>query len=122
MRRLQFRASSCYASSAIDAGASGGVRGFDFASRTFSGIRGRTLTQAITVNAKTGNGWLKIAAGGVVTGLLTPLLPPLIDKINGSPGDFRIALDLDLTSFLYPVWQAGVAVTLAMALRWSRIS
>ena len=190
------------------------------------------MTQAITVNAKTGNGWLKIAAGGVVTGLLTPLLPPLIDKINGSPGDFRIALvaipfailvfiqvrrlspnpiwaaltapvvtmvafvcavnaaiwvdgqvsgadkairniwaglaggfsgaaimalgicllpagprhiaawlpmlvtgtiagallaldnalDLDLTSFLYPVWQAGVAVTLAMALRWSRIS
>jgi hypothetical protein len=27
------------------------------------------------------------------------------------------ALDLDLTSTLYPVWQAGVAVTLAMALQ-----
>ena len=27
------------------------------------------------------------------------------------------ALDLDLTSFLYPVWQAGVAMGLAMALR-----
>ena len=27
------------------------------------------------------------------------------------------ALDLDLTSVLYPVWQAGVAVTLAMALQ-----
>jgi hypothetical protein len=27
------------------------------------------------------------------------------------------ALDLDLTSALYPVWQAGVAVTLAMALQ-----
>jgi hypothetical protein len=50
------------------------------------------LTQAITVNDKTGSGWLKIAAGGVVTGLLTPLLPPLIDRISGSPGDFRIAL------------------------------
>jgi hypothetical protein len=35
---------------------------------------------------------LKIAAGGVLTGILTPLLPPLIDKINGSPGDLRIAL------------------------------
>jgi len=50
------------------------------------------LTEAITVNDKSSNGLLKVAAGGVVTGLLTPLLPPLIDKINGSPGDFRIAL------------------------------
>jgi len=50
------------------------------------------LTEAITVNDKSSNGLLKVAAGGVVTGLLTPLLPPLIDRINGSPGDFRIAL------------------------------
>jgi hypothetical protein len=35
---------------------------------------------------------LKIAAAGVLTGLLTPLLPTLIDKILGAPGDFRIAL------------------------------
>jgi hypothetical protein len=35
---------------------------------------------------------LKVAAGGVLTGILTPLLPPLIDMINGSPGDFRLAL------------------------------
>jgi hypothetical protein len=135
------------------------------------------LTQAIIVNEKSGTGLLKVAAGGAVTGLLTPLLPPLIDTISGSPGDFRIALvavpfailvlilvrrlgpnpwwaaltaavvtliafvcavnvaiwadgqaagadkavdnalDLDLTSFLYPVWQAAVAVTLATALR-----
>jgi hypothetical protein len=27
------------------------------------------------------------------------------------------ALELDLTSLLYPVWQAGVAVALAMALQ-----
>jgi hypothetical protein len=27
------------------------------------------------------------------------------------------ALELDLTSVLYPIWQAGVAVTLAMALQ-----
>ena len=188
------------------------------------------MTQAISVDEKSGSGLLKVAAGGAVTGLLTPLLPPLIDKINGSPGDFRIALvaipfailvlflvrrlgpnpwwaaltaaivtliafvcavnvaiwadgqaagadkvvrnilaglaggftgasimalgicllpaaprdavawlpmlatgtiagallaldnalDLDLTSFLYPVWQAGVAVGLAMAFRWTK--
>jgi hypothetical protein len=38
------------------------------------------------------SGLLKIAAAGVLTGLLTPLLPTLIDKIVGAPGDFRIAL------------------------------
>jgi hypothetical protein len=31
-------------------------------------------------------------AGGLLSGILTPLLPPLIDRINGTPGDFRIAL------------------------------
>jgi hypothetical protein len=35
---------------------------------------------------------LKIAAAGVLTGLLTPLLPTLIDKLVGAPGDLRIAL------------------------------
>jgi hypothetical protein len=50
------------------------------------------LTEAIASDDTARIGWLKIAAGGVVTGLLTPLLPPLIDKISGSPGDFRIAL------------------------------
>ena len=35
---------------------------------------------------------LKIAAGGVLTGLLTPLLPTLIDKLLGAPGDLRIAM------------------------------
>jgi hypothetical protein len=38
------------------------------------------------------NGLLTVAAGGVLTGILTPLFQPLIDKIGGSPGDFRIAL------------------------------
>ena len=50
------------------------------------------MTEAIAVNDTSRDGLPKIAAAGVVTGLLTPLLPPLIDKINGSPGDFRIAL------------------------------
>jgi hypothetical protein len=35
---------------------------------------------------------LKIAAAGVFTGLLTPLLPTLIDKLLGAPGDLRLAL------------------------------
>jgi hypothetical protein len=35
---------------------------------------------------------LKIAAAGVLTGLLTPLLPTLIDKLVRAPGDFRLAL------------------------------
>ena len=35
---------------------------------------------------------MKVAAGGVVTGILTPLSVPLIDIISGTPGDLRIAL------------------------------
>jgi hypothetical protein len=34
----------------------------------------------------------KIAAAGILTGILTPLFQPLIDRIAGTPGDFRIAL------------------------------
>ena len=41
---------------------------------------------------RSGNGLLKVAAAGVFTGLLTPLLPTLIDKLLGAPGDLRIAL------------------------------
>jgi hypothetical protein len=50
------------------------------------------LTDTIISRDEARNGLLKIAAGGVLTGLLTPLLPTLIDKIVGAPGDFRIAL------------------------------
>jgi RsiW-degrading membrane proteinase PrsW (M82 family) len=50
------------------------------------------LTEAITSTDISRNDLLKIAAGGVLSGVLTPLLPPLIDKIGGAPGDFRIAL------------------------------
>jgi len=35
---------------------------------------------------------LKVAAAGVLTGLLTPLLQPVVDRINGAHGDVRIAL------------------------------
>jgi hypothetical protein len=50
------------------------------------------VTRAIISSDVSRNGMLKLAAGGVLTGMLTPLLPPLIDSIAGPPGDFRIAL------------------------------
>ena len=50
------------------------------------------MTDAIAATDLTRNGLLKIAAGGVLTGVLTSLLMPLIDKLSGLPGDFRIAL------------------------------
>jgi hypothetical protein len=47
-------------------------------------------------------------------------LPMLIvGTIAGALMALDNALDLDLTSLLYPVWQAGVAMGLAMALRRS---
>jgi hypothetical protein len=50
------------------------------------------LTQTIVSSDTSRSSLLKVAAGGVLTGIMTPLLPPLIDQINGSPGDFRLAL------------------------------
>jgi hypothetical protein len=50
------------------------------------------LAQAITSTDASRNGLLMAAAGGVLAGILTPLFVPLIDSINGTPGDFRIAL------------------------------
>jgi hypothetical protein len=38
------------------------------------------------------NSLLMVAGGGVLSGVLTPLCVPLIDRIGGTPGDFRIAL------------------------------
>jgi hypothetical protein len=50
------------------------------------------LTEAIASADISRHGLRKVAAGGVVTGVVTPLLPYLIDRISGTPGDFRIAL------------------------------
>ncbi len=50
------------------------------------------MTQAFTSDTGSGNGPLLVAAGGVLSGILTPLLPRIIDGIIGTPGDFRIAL------------------------------
>jgi hypothetical protein len=50
------------------------------------------VAQAIASQGTSRNSLLKIAGGGVLSGVLTPLLPQLIDRIGGTPGDFRIAL------------------------------
>jgi hypothetical protein len=50
------------------------------------------LTEAIASADISRHGLRKVAIGGVVTGVVTPLLPYLIDRISGTPGDFRIAL------------------------------
>ena len=50
------------------------------------------MTQAITSTDASRNSLLMIAAGGLLSGVLTPLAPQLIDRISGGPGDFRIAL------------------------------
>jgi hypothetical protein len=50
------------------------------------------LTATIISTDRRRNSLPKIAAAGVLTGLLTPLLPTLIDKMLGAPGDLRIAL------------------------------
>jgi hypothetical protein len=50
------------------------------------------LTDTIISRDEARGGLFKIAAGGILTGLLTPLLPTLIDKIVGAPGDLRVAL------------------------------
>jgi hypothetical protein len=50
------------------------------------------LADTIISSNQSRSSLLKIAMGGVLTGLLTPLLPTLIDKMLGAPGDLRIAL------------------------------
>jgi hypothetical protein len=50
------------------------------------------LTEAIISPDTSRDGLLKVAAAGVLSGIVTPLLVPLIDTIDGTPGDFRIAL------------------------------
>ena len=49
------------------------------------------MTQAIAADTSR-NDLLQIGAGGVLSGILTPLLPLLVDKLSGAPGDVRIAL------------------------------
>jgi hypothetical protein len=46
------------------------------------------LTQTIT-STDTPRTLLVAAAGGVISGILTPLLPSLLDHLVGLPGQFR---------------------------------
>ena len=49
------------------------------------------LTQAIA-SESTSKNLLMIAAGGLLSGILTPLTPQLIDKFTGGSGNLRMAL------------------------------
>lgn len=49
------------------------------------------MTQTLT-STDTPRTLLVAAAGGVISGILTPLLPSLIDHLVGLPGQFRISL------------------------------
>jgi hypothetical protein len=79
------------------------------------------LTQAIT-STDTSRNLLTVAAGGVISGILTPLLPALIDHIVGLPGQLRISLiAVPFAVFILvqrfsanPLWAAGLAAIITM--------
>jgi hypothetical protein len=81
------------------------------------------LTDAITADSSR-NELLIIAAGGFVSGVLTPLLPEFIDKLTGAPGMVRlalVALPFAVLVFLVvqrrsanPVWAAVLAGLITM--------
>jgi hypothetical protein len=79
------------------------------------------LTQAIT-STDTSRNLLMVAAGGVISGILTPLLPALIDHIVGLPGQLRISLiAVPFAVFILvqrfsanPLWAAGLAAIITM--------
>jgi hypothetical protein len=50
------------------------------------------MADALALPDRSRGDLFRIAAGGVLTGILTPLFQPVVDRINGAPGDFRIAL------------------------------
>jgi hypothetical protein len=51
------------------------------------------LTETLASTGPDRDSLLTIAAGGILTGILTPLCPPLIDRFfGGVPGNFGIAL------------------------------
>ena len=50
------------------------------------------MTDAIVATGLTRNDLLKVAGFGVLTGILTPLLPVMVDKIVGMPGNFQVTL------------------------------
>ena len=83
------------------------------------------LTQAIASSDSSRNNLLVIAAGGLLSGLLTPLTPQLIDGIVGGSGNLRMALVavpfavlvfvVVLRCSANPVWAALIASVVTMA-------
>ena len=83
------------------------------------------LTQAIASSDSSRNNLLVIAAGGLLSGLLTPLTPQLIDGIVGGSGNLRMALVAVPFAVLVffvvrrcsanPVWAALIASVVTMA-------
>ena len=82
------------------------------------------MTQAIAADNTSRNNLLVIAAGGLLSGLLTPLTPQLIDKFTGGSGNLRMALVAVPFAVLVffvvrrcsanPVWAALVASVVTM--------
>ena len=82
------------------------------------------MTAAITSADSSRNSLLMVAAGGVISGILTPLLPALIDQIVGLPGQLRISLiavPFAVLVFILvwrfsanPWWAAGLAAIVTM--------
>jgi hypothetical protein len=82
------------------------------------------LTQEITSTDSSRNSLLLVAAGGIISGILTPLLPALIDHIVGLSGQLRISLiavPFAVLVFILvrrfganPWWAAGLAAVITM--------
>jgi hypothetical protein len=82
-----------------------------------------SVTQAIA-STDTSRNLLVVAGGGLLSGILTPLLPTLIDKIAGVPADFRLALvavPFAILVFIVvrrfsanPLWAALLAAVIVM--------
>ena len=82
------------------------------------------MTQAITSSHSSRYGLLPVAAGGVLTGVLTPLFRTLIDRISSAPSYFQVALAAIPFAILvavlvrrsgpYPWWAALAAAIVTM--------
>ena len=76
------------------------------------------MTQAIPSLDASRNGLLMVAAGGVVSGILTPLMPPLVDFIGWVPAFFGtalVAIPFAILVFIL-VWRASANPTWAALL------
>ena len=82
------------------------------------------MSRAIASTDTSRNSLPMVAGGGLISGILTPLLPALIDHIVGLPGQFRISLiavPFALLVFILmrrfganPWWAAALAALITM--------